>query len=131
MKPYEGPTRFSSEYRSQEIDRLALEVKRIAADTSAEIGAAKMGPLLAGDIVALRFGEANRLVPRAPGLTAQMPRATAADGGRPLDVIVTSAAAGVTFVPVGGALINGATSLAPGAAAGLIRFLWDGKGWWA
>jgi hypothetical protein len=128
LTPYAGPKTFAKEYNREEVERLAEEVARLTRDLAKNQPPLPVAPVLraAGALV---FDSLNRIHPPAAGLVVQMPRATATDGGRGLEVAILSAVGAVTFVPVG-ALVNDATSFAPGAAVGLVRFRWDGAGWW-
>jgi hypothetical protein len=128
LTPYAGPKTFAKEYKREELERLAEEVARLTRELEKNQAPLPVGVILraAGALV---FDALNRVHPPAAGLIVQLPRATATDGGRGLDVAILSAVGAVTFVPVG-ALVNDATSFAPGAAVGLVRFRWDGSGWW-
>ena len=128
MTPYAGPKTFAREYNREEIERLAEEIARLTREL-----ANNQPPLAVSAVLrvggALSFDVLNRVQPPAAGLTVQLPRATATDAGRAVEVAVLSAAGVVTYVAVA-SLVNGAASVAPAAAIGLLRFRWDGSGWW-
>jgi hypothetical protein len=129
VKGYQGPTRFSDEYRRDELERTAREVERIAGDVATELLPEKIDAYQTSSPAAVRFGLVTRLQPSA-AMVAILPRATEADAGEWVAVIISSSAAAVTFRAAGGATINRADTFAPGAAIGVVRFLWDGAEWW-
>ena len=129
MKGYQGPTRFSEEYRRDELERTAREVERIASDVAAELLPERVDAFQTATPATLRLGVVGRLQPSA-AMEAILPKATAADAGEWVPVVISSSAGAVTFRAPGGATINRADTFAPGAAIGVVRFLWDGTEWW-
>jgi hypothetical protein len=130
VKGYQGPTRFSDEYRRDELERTAREVERIAGDVAAELLPEKVDAFQTSSPASVRFGLVTRLQPSA-AMEAILPKATAADAGAWVPVVISSSAGAVTFRATGGATINRADTFAPGATIGVVRFLWDGTEWWA
>lgn len=106
-----------------------VALRQLANDAETHQARLPVGPILRKDGDALKFDVLNRVDAPAAGLLVVLPRATERDGGKAVEVASVSAAGAVTY-SVAGALVNGATSFAPGAAAGLVRFRWDGSGWW-
>lgn len=129
VRPYEGPRKFAPAYDPAQIDQLAEGVRRIAVDAASHQAPLQTGDMIRASGAVLRFDVLNRLAPAA-ALRVSLPAATATDGGKALEVAITSSAGAVTFVPTASALVNGASSFSPGAAVGLVRFRWDGSGWW-
>jgi hypothetical protein len=128
LTPYAGPKTFAKEYNREEVERLADEVARLTRELAKNQPPLPVGAILRAG-AALVFDTLNRVHPPAAGLTMQMPRATPTDGGKGLEVAVMSAAGVVTFIAPG-ATVNGAASYAAATAIALIRFRWDGAGWW-
>lgn len=129
MKLYEGPRVASPEYNQDELSKLMGEVARLAKEARVNVPALPVGAILRRDGDALKFGTLNRCEPTAAGLTVLLPRATAADGGLPVEVAVLSSAGAVTFAAVD-ALVNGASSVTASPGLGMARAYWDGQGWW-
>jgi hypothetical protein len=130
IQPYRGPQTAAKEYDQDEQSRLMIAVRQLATDARTHQAPLPVGRVLRNDGDALKFDELNRVAPTAAGLLVVLPRAADIDGGREVEVAIVSAAGAVTFSAVAGALINGAATFAPGAAVGLVRFRWDGSGWW-
>ncbi len=125
---YSGPKTFSPTYNRDELERLAAEVARLTRELAKYQSPLPVSAILRAD-GAVSFDVLNRLHPPAAGLAVQLPRAATTDGGRQVEVAILSAAGAVTFTAIA-ALVNGAASFSPGAAVGLVRFRWDGSGWW-
>lgn len=130
IQEYRGPQVASREYNQDELSRLMVALRQLTVEAQTHQARLSVGPVLRTNSAALKFDELNRVDPPAAGITVVLPRATERDGGRLVEVAVLSAAGAVTFTVAGGALVNTAATFAPGAAVGLVRFRWDGKGWW-
>lgn len=128
IAPYAGPRTFAAEYKRDELEKLAEEVRKLPTEANRAFGPLKPGAVISDDGASLRLDELNRVLPRA-ALSVNLPRVTAADAGRPLEVAVMSAAAAVTFVAVG-TTVNGAASVTAATAVAIVRFRFDGKEWW-
>ncbi len=130
IREYRGPETAAREYSADELSRLMQALRQLTIEAETHQARLPVGPVLRTDSGALKFDVLNRVAAPAAGLLTVLPRATEADGGRAVEVASLSAAGAVTYTAVGGALVNGAASFAPGAAVGLVRFRWDGAGWW-
>jgi hypothetical protein len=130
IQEYRGPQVAAKEYNQDELSRLMVALRQLTVESQTHQARLQVGPVLRVNGAALKFDELNRVSPPAAGLLVALPSAREVDGGRGVEVACLSAAGAVTYAVTGGALVNGAASFAPGAAVGLVRFRWDGAGWW-
>lgn len=125
---YAGPRVASPEYNKDEQDLVFGELNRIAKESQRHVPALVAGPILRRVGESLKFEILNRVQPAADGLVVTLPSATAADGGRVLEVAVSSSAGLVTYVGKG-ALVNGESGWVAPPEYGLRSFRWDGTEW--
>lgn len=129
IQEYRGPQVASREYNQDELSRLMVALRQLTVESQTHQARLDVGPVLRTDSAALKFDLLNRVSPPAAGLLVVLPRASEVDGGRAVEVACLSSAGAVTYTVTSG-LVNGATSFAPGAGVGLLRFRWDGSGWY-
>ncbi len=129
IQEYRGPQVAAKEYNQDELSRLMVALRQLTVESQTHQARLQVAQVLRVNGAALKFDVLNRVSPPTAGLLVVLPRASETDGGRSVEVACLSSAGAVTYAVTSG-LVNGATSFAPGAGVGLLRFRWDGSGWY-